>query len=272
MKIAFVFTNYNNFKHSLNVVESISKFSNQFPIIIVDNMSNNDDIIQLNELQKLHKNLKVIYNEKNIGYFKGLNVGIEYLRNNIECDFIVIGNNDLTFPITFLEDFKKNHEILNIYAVVSPNIITLDNECQNPHVLNRISNLRNIIYDIYYMNYTISRIINLFANNFQKLFKRKDYLNSNIPSVIFQGYGACYILGPIFFKYYNQLFAPTFLMGEEFFLAYQLKLQNLKLYYEPSIKVYHQDHASTGLIESHKFWKISRESHKIYKKYFKSYE
>jgi GT2 family glycosyltransferase len=61
-------------------------------------------------------------------------------------------------------------------------------------------------------------------------------------------------------------------MGEEFFLAYQLKLQNLKLYYEPSIKVYHQDHASTGLIESHNFWKISRESHKIYKKYFKSYE
>jgi GT2 family glycosyltransferase len=272
MKIAFIFTNYNNFKHSFNVVESISKLSNNYPIIIVDNMSNNDDKIQLNELEKLHNNLKVIYNENNIGYFKGLNIGIEYLRNNVECDFMVIGNNDLIFPMTFIEDFKKNHEILNKYAVISPNIITLDNECQNPHVLYNISKIRHIIYDIYYMNYTISIVMKFLAISLNKLFKRKDYLYSENAGVIYQGYGACYILGPIFFKFYNQLFAPTFLMGEEFFLSYQLKLQNLELYYEPTIKVYHQDHATTGMIESHKFWKISKESHKIYKKYLRSYE
>ena len=61
-------------------------------------------------------------------------------------------------------------------------------------------------------------------------------------------------------------------MGEEFFLAFQLKLFNLQLFYEPSIKVYHQDHASVSLLSSKKFWNISKSSHKIYKKYLKSYE
>ncbi len=272
IKLAFVFTNYNNFSHTINVVKSIVKFSENSPIIIVDNNSNENDIIELKKLKENYQNVEVIFSDTNIGYFKGLNLGIEFVRKNFKFDFLIIGNNDLEFPITFHEDLSKKSELFNKYPIISPNIITLDNVSQNPHVIRKISFFRSYIYDLYYLNYKLSRIIFYIANKFKNLFQRKDYLNSNIPQVIFQGYGACYILGPIFFKYYNQLFAPTFLMGEEFFLAYQLNLNKLELFYEPSIKVFHQDHASTGLIESYTFWKISKESHNIYKKYMKSYE
>ena len=270
-KVAFVFTNYNNYQHTINITKSIHLFSNLIPIIIVDNNSNEKNILELKTLEETYSNIKVIYNTINYGYFKGLNIGIEYVLNNIDFDILVIGNNDLLFTETFLEDIYKSNDIFEKYAVIAPNIITLDNECQNPHVLNEISYFRHLAYDLYYLNYSLSKFINFISFKFKNILKRKDYLHSNTPKVIYQGYGACYLLGPLFFKYYNQLFAPTFLMGEEFFLAYQLKLQNLDLFYEPTIKVYHQDHASTGLIESKKFWKISKESHKIYKKYLKSY-
>jgi GT2 family glycosyltransferase len=272
MRVAFVFTNYNNSKHTINAVNSICGLSELCQVVIVDNLSGEADIIELEYLHQNNTNIHVIYNTVNLGYFKGLNVGIEYVINNFTFDLIVVGNNDLIFPESFLEQICQKANIFDSYAVVSPNIVTLDNECQNPHVLSRISNLRHLAYDIYFFNFTLSRFITYIFKYIGGWFKRKDYLDSLDSQIIYQGYGACYIIGPLFFKYYKQLFAPTFLMGEEFFLAYQLKLFDLKLYYESSIKVFHQDHASTGLIDSFSFWKISKESHKVYKKYLKSYE
>lgn len=272
MKINFVFTNYNNTKHTINVVESINKFSSDSKIIIVDNNSCIRECDALRELESNWLNVKVIYNNLNVGYFKGLNIGIEFVINNYKYDAIVIGNNDLIFPETFIDEITNKSFLLNNYPVISPNIITLDNECQNPHVIRGISKLRHLLYDIYYFNYTFSKLILKFAKVLKFFTKRKDYLESSIPQVIYQGYGACYILGPVFFKYYNQLFAPTFLMGEEFFLAYQLKMHNLELFYEPSIKVFHQDHATTGLIDSYRLWSIYKKSHQVYKLYLKSYE
>ena len=105
----------------------------------------------------------------------------------------------------------------------------------------------------------------------KKITDRKDEEQHNIAQTIYQGYGACYILGPLFFKYFDQLWAPSFLMGEEFFLSKQLERINMKVYYEPVIKVYHQEHASVKNVPKKKMWEFSREAHKIYRKYVKSW-
>jgi GT2 family glycosyltransferase len=272
MNIVFIATNYNNSDHTKKMCESINAFANKVPIIIVDNNSNQNDVSKLVEIEKLYSNLKVVYNSENIGYFSGLNIGIEYAKKNFNSDILVVGNNDLVFNPNFLDSLIHKSYLFDSYAIISPNIITLDNIPQNPHVIHKISRVRHLILDLYYSNFYISKLIDNILYQTKNLFRRKDFLEFNKGQVIYQGYGACYIIGPKFFTFYNKLFSPTFLMGEEFFLAYQLKLSNLELYYEPSIKVYHQDHASVSLINSYKFWKISKSSHKIYKKYLKSYE
>jgi GT2 family glycosyltransferase len=272
MKIAFIVTNFNNSMHTIKMCNSINKFTNDSPIVIVDNNSEKIDILQLVKLESDNPNVKVIYNDENIGYFSGLNIGIDYVTNKYEIDIYIVGNNDLIFQEDFLSKLTNNWHLFENYPIVSPNIITLDNECQNPHVISKVSNFRQLILDIYYCNYFISLFIDYVLKKTKNLFRRKDFLESNKGRVIYQGYGACYLIGPIFFKYYKYLFAPTFLMGEEFFLAYQLKLFKQELYYEPSIKVFHQEHASVEKLSSKKFWKISKSSHLIYKKYLKSYD
>ena len=77
-------------------------------------------------------------------------------------------------------------------------------------------------------------------------------------------------IGPLFFKSFEYLLAPTFLMGEESFLYYQLKEKNYNIYYEPNIKVKHHDHATVSNLPSKKFWKLSKDSHKIYKEFKKN--
>ncbi len=272
MKTGFVFTNYNNSHYTRQVVDSISLNGNwnDCKVVIVDNKSEPIDIQLLKQIIEDYPSVKLILNEDNIGYFKGLNVGIKYLRDNFpELDVIVIGNNDLVFPADFIDKLKINKANLDKYAVISPDLITLDGVHQNPHVIEKISKIREFIYDIYYTNYYFSLTISYMAKLTKRFTdrKRKDEKQSEIAQTIYMGYGACYILTAMFFKNFDLLWAPTFLMGEEFFLSKQLEEKNLKIYYEPAIAVNHHDHATVNKIPGKKFWKISSDSHKIYRRH-----
>ena len=270
MRIGFVFTNYNNAHYTKENVISISRIKNYevLPVIIVDNNSNQSDKDELRKIEDEFANVKIIFNNENIGYFAGLNVGILEIRNHYpDIEHIVIGNNDLEFPSDFFDHIINKSHLFNDYPVICPNLVTLDGEHQNPHVLSSISVARELIWDIYYTNYLIAICIRVLARFTKRFTRRRDHEYHRIPQIIYQGYGACYILGPIFFKHFDNLWAPTFLLGEELFLSKQLQDKGLHLFYEPSIYVNHHDHASMSKLISSDLWKIARDSHKIYRKY-----
>lgn len=270
MQIGFVFTNYNNSKFTRNLLLSISLNINYqlSKVVIVDNNSLLDDIESLNNIKNDFPEVQIIFSNDNVGYFSGLNLGLDYLNKNFPgIDHVVIGNNDLFFPTDFINKIIENKILFEQYPVISPDLISLDGVHQNPHVKIGISKFRNLIYDLYYTNYYISIVMSFVNRLLGPIFKRKDYYEFNQAQLINQGYGACYILGPIFFKKFQLLWAPTFLMGEEFFLSKQLEKEGMKVYYEPLFKVNHHDHATMGKLPSKTLWNISKDSHKIYIKY-----
>jgi GT2 family glycosyltransferase len=272
MKSGFVFTNYNNSRYTKDVIYSLSKsnFFSDIYIVIVDNKSEDKDIENLIKISQDYPSVKIIFNQNNLGYFKGLNIGIKYLRDYYsDINYITVGNNDLFFPSDYIESLKNKISLFNKFPIVSPDLITLDGVHQNPHVINKISKVRELIYDIYYFNFYLSLMIGYIAKITKKFTDRRDEEEFDIAQSIHQGYGACYILGPVFFKHFDLLWAPTFLMGEEFFLSIQLQKVGHKVYYEPSIKVNHHDHATMGKLPSRKLWEISRDSHKIKKEFLK---
>lgn len=269
MKLGFVCTNFNNSDYTTAFVDSLHKNGQDLRnVVIVDNNSNQDEISKLRNLNLIFRDLVVIYNKDNIGYFPGLNIGISYLRDNFgDFDCIVVGNNDLVFPDGFLNQVKSFLDKKNDDLVISPNLITLDGINQNPHVIKKISPFREFVWDIYYSNFFISRVIHKFASFSKRYTERKDYLEHNKSQYIYQGYGACYLLTKNFFKHFDNLFAPVFLMGEELFLTKQLESVGCSIFYEPSIIVMHHDHATMAKLPSRKLWEISRDSHKVYRKY-----
>lgn len=269
---AFVFTNYNNSVITGQAIKSIlgNNLNDKLKveIVIVDNDSKPQEKAILSDLTRLFSEVTVVYSSENLGYFKGLNEGIKNLsKPSSYYDFVVIGNNDLSFNDNFITSVYENYNLFENYPVVSPNIIRLDGFHQNPHVIKPISKFRSIMYDAYYSNYYLSKIIMVCANISRKYTQRGDEKGHNIAGEIIQGYGACYLLGPLFFEVFEFLLAPTFLMGEEFFLYHQLNEKNYRIYYEPNIKVQHHDHATVSDLPSKKFWQLSKDSHKIYKEY-----
>jgi GT2 family glycosyltransferase len=274
MNFGLVIVNFNNSKYTRQAVTSLLNDSGEllYPVIVVDNASTGNSVIELKEIEKQFPMAHMIFSSKNVGYFKGLNLGIELGRSQFpSIDYWIVGNNDLLFPREFPGMLESSRALLDQYPVISPNITTLEGEPQNPHVINNISKIRGVIYDLYHLSYPMARVIMWLARLTHRFTDRSDETQFEVAQEIYQGYGACYILGPRFFEYFSELWAPSFLMYEEFFLAKQLGDIGYKTYYEPSIQVIHQCKGATAEMPGKFKWECSRDSHNIYTKYVKSW-
>lgn len=266
--IGFVFTNWNNAEVTKQAVASIESNSRSSEIIIVDNGSSANCINELRQIENNYPNVRLVLSEQNIGYFNGINKGLEYLKwSGRVCQFIVIGNNDLVFLPSFFECLTEKTEMLLTYPVISPNIVTLDGQHQNPHVAKGISRRREVLYDLYFSSFLMANLMRQVANVTRRWSQRGDEKEFSVPQLICQGYGACYVLGPKFFDYWERLWAPTFILGEEFFLSKQLAEKGYQVYYEPELLVQHQCHASVSKLTSRKVWELGRAAHRIYRSY-----
>lgn len=272
MKIAYVCTNYNNSNLTVDAVNSLHREGpDEFLSVVVDNNSDSENKTILRAFAEGRNDIKVIWNEKNVGYFRGLNLGIRFAKEAMDgLDFMLIGNNDLFFPVDIIKKLGDVRERINRFPVISPDIITLDKQHQNPHVISSISKLREFVYDLYHVNYILAKVIQELSKWTRHLTDRADEREWEVGRFIHQGYGACYILTPRFWDHFEELWAPSFLMGEEYFLSKQLRDVDLDVYYEPSIVVQHICHATMSKVPSRLMWEYSREAHQIRRKFVKT--
>lgn len=272
--IGFVFTNFNNSELTLQALESIfsSAGENVCHAVIVDNCSEAAQVEVLRAAEGRFDRVKFIYSPVNTGYFPGLNIGIGAIREMAgDLDFVIVGNNDLVFSGEFFRRLREKRVEFSVNPVISPDLVTLDGVHQNPHVIVRVSRFRELVWDVYFSNYWCSVMIRNLASLGRKFFERKDYLSYKEAGHIYQGYGACYLLTPKFFAHFSELWAPGFLMGEEFYLAKQLESGGFQVFYEPSLPVVHHDHATVSKVPSRKMWEFTRAYHKIYRSFISPY-
>lgn len=97
--VAVVTLNYNGSSFLQECIDSIldSDYSN-FKVIVVDNGSKDNSLELLERLYGSNDKVIILKNKKNLGYSKGMNVGLDYGFNNLEADFCLVINND-----TFLD-------------------------------------------------------------------------------------------------------------------------------------------------------------------------
>lgn len=274
MKIAYVCTNYNNSSFTLAAVDSLMRNTgHDIEVFVVDNASSEAEVRKLRPLSQKYPSVQIIESKNNAGYFHGLNVGLKALRHKRpDIEWAVVGNNDLEFSENFCDQLQNNARALQTHSVVSPDVVTLDGEHQNPHVISKISTLRELFYDLYYLNYHLGRLIFKIAKMFPRVSERSDEEQWQVAGPIYQGHGSCYVLGPRFFLQFTEFWAPTFMMSEEFFLSKQLKDVGEQVYYEPKIKVIHHWHGALEQLPSRRRWDMARDAHREYRKYVKVFK
>jgi glycosyltransferase involved in cell wall biosynthesis len=269
MKIGYICTNFNNSAYTGKAVESLlANLGHDIVIVVVDNRSNFEDIERLRDLARRHTEVRLVLQDKNLGYFSGLNSGISYLRTNFpDIQHAVVGNNDLVFALGFVDSITQRLPVLQQYPVVSPDIVTLEGVHQNPHVICGISWWRELLYDLYYTHYYFAVLLGKLAQLTRRFTARGEQAQWKAPNTIYQGHGSCYILGPRFFANFSELWAPTFLFGEEYFLSKQLTDLGMAVYYEPWITVQHCCNAAIGRLPRIETWRHAQKAHRVYRQY-----
>ncbi len=269
MKLGYICTNFNNAGYTSKAVDSLlANQGHEIAIVVVDNRSKPEDVQQLRDIAARHTAVRLVLLDQNVGYFAGLNAGIRYLRTNFpEVKHMLVGNNDLVFGPQFVDSIVQKLPLLEQYPVVAPDIVTLDGMHLNPHVIAGTSWRRELLYDLYFAHYTLAAVMTKVARYTQRITARADLEQWRTPAVVCEGNGSCYILGPLFFAHFSELWAPTFLYGEEFFLGRQVSERGMAVYYEPTISIQHYCNASIGQLPRKAAWEHARKAHRVYRQY-----
>ncbi|MBC5766930.1 glycosyltransferase family 2 protein [Ramlibacter albus] len=269
MKLGYVCTNYNNSAVTVDAVKTLlANRGHEIRIAVVDNASQQPARDLLRDALCGVPEVTLIFNEENLGYFAGLNTGLRALRAlDPGIEWMVVGNNDLLFDADFCDRVEQHSAALGAYPVISPDIVTEDGEHQNPHVISGIGRFREFMYDVYYSNYYVGRLVLLAARLLRSLVDRPDELQWRVEQTIYQGHGSCYLLTPRYFRLFTELPARTFLVYEEYFLSLQLSEAGEKLLYTPALRVTHRWHSTLSQLPSRTWWALAKASHKEYRKY-----
>lgn len=262
----FVAINYNNYELTYNYCKSLEDqtTNHDMRIIIIDNNSKLEDYTQLQESLKVFSNVTIIRSKTNLGYFRGINLALDNIKDKKD-KLIIVGNNDLEFGNDFVRKLSEISFKPEVY-VIAPNVVTKDGIKQNPHYINKINKIQKMWFKLYFTNYYVAQFLSKIS-----YFKKKYLGDKNKKAYkemfIYQGVGAIYILTHNFFNKFEKLRSEVFLWGEELLLASQIEEVGGKMLYKPELLVNHMENMSVKKIKTKEAYEIGRHSYSIYKKY-----
>lgn len=260
--LAFICVDYNGREHTEKMCESLRNqlgFGSKFSIhcIVVDNAASAANNLDLSDSLKKYGWVKYIQSPTNLGYFGGLNFGLQQIAAS-EFKYVVICNNDLIFENNFCSSLIEKKYAEKILSVC-PDVITKDGIHQNPHNFKRISWLRRLQFDLHFSNYYVARLILLILQ-----FLRPVKMSPPQPPVgceIHMGVGACYVLTSEFLKRFKKLNFPHFLYAEEAYFSDQIHSSGGILWFDPDLRVYHAESASLSKIPKKTTYEFARTSY-----------
>ena len=242
-----VVLNYVNYDETIRCVDSLlSQQDVDYHIIVVENGSNNESEKILKDRYDGNQLITVVATHENLGFARGMNVGIDYLRE-MGCDFIFLANSDLVFESdTSMSDMVKAYR--PGVGAISPIIVNTDG--------------RPAVYITFKKKFMRLRMVKTFLEGIIKKIKKKlskgktpakkkEYGHERAaikPGVLNDKYeitGSGYMLTPDFFAHYSRLYPETFLGGEEYTTILYLDKSGLKTCWAETVPIIHKHGAST---------------------------
>lgn len=258
IKISVVILHYNDFELTKNYIENLNKqkwTDISYHFIIVDNNSSDKSGKRLFDYYKDVEKVDVILSEKNLGFARGNNLGIEKAVLKYDSDLIVISNNDIIIQDTmFMQKLVCSYDTYG-FDVMGPDIFSTRRGFHQSPIRKRHLSLQEIdkqIEDIDKKLRLLKIVDKLKIYNFLSWIKTKSVGNpKNCKDydkvqydVVLQG--AFFVLSKGYMKIYpDGLYSKTFLYMEEDILNYRVKKMNLISVYDPTLHVFHLEGVSS---------------------------
>jgi len=219
-QIASIILTWRKFEDTKACIESLLLSSLKINnIIIVDNASNDDSWEKLKKTYKDNPNIYFISNSANLGFAKGINIGIKYALK-IHVDYIVLLNQDTVVDSEFVSEcikFMKNRPQVGI---VGPRIYYFEKPEKIWHSGGYFSKLR-------------SNVVIPEKNKFDKI------CDNNPKKVRFLSGCALFVRREVF-KIVGMFDETYFFYDEDTDFSFRVEKANFELWYLPKAKVWHK--------------------------------
>lgn len=251
--ISFIVLHYKNIEETLCCLENLKNIikNEKATIIVVDNntLNNNDK----NKILKYTKDIVLL--DKNYGFAKANNKGINYARKKYNSDFYCVINNDV---FIYQNDFiKKIHNIYIKYNfdMLGPKIDSPTGESVNPFPVlkNKVDVVKEKdkckklikIYNSPILTFLLSIYIKAKKIIIQPTKNENGKKIQNKVAL----HGCAIIFSKKYIEKYNNGFNnETFLFHEEEFLYQRMLKDNLISIYDPQLEVFHKEGSSVNKI------------------------
>lgn len=258
--ISIVILHYNNFaltKECINNMLAKNWAQINYKFIVVDNCSPDKSGQKLFEEYEDEELVTVLLLDKNLGFSKGNNEGIRYGFYKQRADLVVVSNNDI--KIEDNDFFQKLVELYKneTFAVLGPDIYSEPKKIHQSPLRNKHITVSELEMNIKRMKLRLVelRIIKFMGiyellRKFKKVFQskvNKEAAMEKREDVVI--HGAFFVLSSAYISQYPRgLFEGVFMYMEEDILAYFCAKKNLKMLFDPALKVLHYDGLSTRSI------------------------
>ena len=229
-KISIVILNYNAGQLLLDCVESIKNTDyKNYEIIVVDNASKDNSH---KECKKKFSEIKLIENDKNLGYCEGNNVGLR----KVEGKFVVVLNPDTLVESKWLKELVKGYHKFGD-GIYQPKFLTTDNH----KILQGTGNM-----------------IQLFGFGFSPNRNVIDNGQFNKPEVVGYASGTCLFTSTAILQKLGMFDSFLFAYHDDLDLCWRAAMQDIKSYYIPTSIVYHPPEGFSFKWTAFKYYLLER--------------
>lgn len=259
MKIGIVILNYLAYEDTIECVKSIEKQTYQtYEVVIVDNNSSNDSYEVLKKSFKGNHKVTVLKTEENIGFAKGNNFGITYLKSKGIYNALVINGDTIFYQEDYLERLS-NLAFSKEVAMIGGQIISRDHHNQNtlPVSLRLKKDLQRNRWTIFLLNIIYKFHLNTILAKLKQTKTGEKVVYPEIPAedrvrILNPNkemlHGAALFFTENYLRNYQGFYPETFLYYEEEFLALICRKLGFKQLYTDALSIYHKEDASSDLL------------------------
>ncbi len=242
-KTAIIILNYNDSENTIKYVNEIKDYEVLDKIIIVDNLSTQEDELEnLMKLKKLNNGdnkINIIQSKKNGGYSYGNNYGLKYIDDNYEGEYnyVIISNPDVSV---------KENDILNTINFLNQNktVAIASPRMKLDHGYARRSAWKKRKYSIDIANSTRLTQLLLFWLFKNGEYTKKDYEKAELK--VHSIAGSFFVAKHNIFKEIGYFDEKTFLFFEEDIIADKLNEIGYDIYSLNNLKFMHYESKTIG--------------------------
>lgn len=262
--IGILILNYCAYQDTIECVESILKQSYQnYMVVIVDNGSLNNSYEKLSSRYQSNEKIKVLQIESNVGFAKGNNIGVDYLKANNIYNVLVINGDTVMCQVDYLEKLANLKYSKNV-AMVGTSILSNNLKMQNPVPVSLNSRHKIIFNKFIVYLLIIFYYFKLDSLSVFKYLKKKRIVENKIENgkendddfVILDSqkeslHGAAIFFTENYLSEYIGFYPDTFLYFEEELLALVCRKLELEQVLLPKQVIFHKEDASSDMINNH---------------------